>query len=198
MDLSPTMHLGIWVSGGLDSAGLSEGLDDLGRFFQPEWFYDFMLSISACSISKVTSLHSSHSYSCAAAVTQAVDWLMWNWAGFFYLTSSLCSSGEVRCSGEQLAFFGDLSLPSGLSTLSALLAAWWKSATSVSRFFISFSKLTWAALWKKRLPIQPSTGNLKMNKKSLTKSSCKCQISISADKLAHQRSCWYPLLLGAV
>lgn len=58
--------------GGLNRAGLSAGLDDLGRVFQPEWFYDFMLLISACSTSKVTSLHSSHSYNCAAAVTQAV------------------------------------------------------------------------------------------------------------------------------
>lgn len=35
-------------------------------------FYDFMLSVSACITSKVTSLHSSHSRDCAVAVTQAV------------------------------------------------------------------------------------------------------------------------------
>lgn len=71
-DLSTIMHLGIWVSGGLDNAGLNAGLDDLGGFFQPEWFYDFMLLISACSTSKVTSLHSSHSYNYTVAVTRAV------------------------------------------------------------------------------------------------------------------------------
>lgn len=66
------MHLGIWVSGGLDNTGLNAGLDDLGGFLQPEWFYDFMLLIGACSTSKVTSLHSSHSYNYTVAVTRAV------------------------------------------------------------------------------------------------------------------------------
>ena len=72
----------------------------------------------------------------------------------------MCSSGEVRKPGVPAWLAGGPSLPSA-GTRRALLAAWWKSATSVRRLFISFNKLVWAGLWKNLLPIQPSTGNLK-------------------------------------